>query len=213
MWRDILCYHGAGRHDGTLSYVYTIEDDGPGTDPRVIVYYDTLGRNPLFDNRTGWVIVYVIYGDNLNKRRCINVIADSDSALPAEHIEFTDQTVLADFDPSVWQAAKVINMEFRVVHDESVFANHNPLRKGVEINTFVEVDTASQLNPVSIAEAHVRLDSHQTVHLEQGAICDRADGDPNDGGDTAHDPLEELLDAIATRAASLALKVKKTFIQ
>lgn len=102
MWRDILCYHGTSRHNGTLSDVYTIEDDGSGTDPRVIVDYDALSRNPLFDNWMGWIIVYVIYGDDLNERRCINVIADGDSALPAEDIEFADQTILANCDPGVW---------------------------------------------------------------------------------------------------------------
>lgn len=83
----------------------------------------------------------------------------------------------------------------------------------MKVNTFVEIDTAPQFNPVSIPKAHVRLDCYQTIHFEQGSIRDRAERNPNNGGDTAHDPLEELLDAISTGAASLALKVKKTFIQ
>src|SRR5512135_986753 len=70
MWWDIFCDHGARRNNRALTYVHTIEDNRSGTDPCIVVYPDPLGRNPLFDNRTRWILVNVIYRHDLDERRC-----------------------------------------------------------------------------------------------------------------------------------------------
>lgn len=210
---DVFCDHGARRYDRALTYVHTIEDNRSGTDPCIIVYPDPLGRNPLFDNRTRWILVNVIYRHDLDERRSINIIADGNSALTAEDIEFANQAMPAYLDSRMRQATKVIDVELRVIHHKGVFTNHDPLRKGMEIYPFVEVNPAPQLNPVGVSQAHIRLNGDQAVHLEYKSIRDSAEGNSDDGGNTAQEPLKDLFEYITSRTAGLASKIKKALVQ
>src|SRR5512142_2289100 len=99
------------------------------------------------------------------------------------------------------QAAKVIDMELRVIHHECIFTNHNPLRKRMEIYSFVEVNPAPQLNPVSVSQAHIRLNGDQTVHLKYQSIRDSAECNSDDRGDAAQEQLKDLFEYITARAA------------
>jgi hypothetical protein len=54
--------------------------------PDVIFHDDSLGGDTLLDHRPTWVDVNVVHRQNLNQRRSVYAIANSNTALAAQHV-------------------------------------------------------------------------------------------------------------------------------
>ncbi len=155
----------------------------------------------------------VVDREDLYVRCGVDVVANRNAALPAQHVEFADEAVLANRNASMRQMAKVVDVQLGMVHDVGVLTNRNAIRQGMEVHSLVEVHAARQPDPIGVPNSHVRLDCRDPLHLEHQPIENGPQTDPDDGWDPSQQPLQRLFEDIASEAAGLPMKIQAQAVQ
>src|SRR6476646_9754888 len=61
IWWDVAVHYRARGHNRASAYSDTIEDDGSGTEPAIVLNHDALPRNPLLLYGRGGVRIDVVF--------------------------------------------------------------------------------------------------------------------------------------------------------
>lgn len=54
---------------------------------------------------------------DVHMRSGVDIVADCNAALPAQHVELADEAILANDDAGMWQMAQIIDMQLGMVYD------------------------------------------------------------------------------------------------
>jgi hypothetical protein len=148
--RYISCHYSTSAYHSPLPYAHTIGDDRTGPDPYVVLNYNSLGGNPLFDDGPGRVMEDMIDSQYLYQRCQINFVADSHPPLSPDNAELTDETIAADLYPRVRYLAKVVDVQFSVVHYKAVVTDLNTTRASVQVDSVVNIDIVAKADVIRL---------------------------------------------------------------
>lgn len=117
--------------------MYTVGDDGSGSQPDIIFDHYALSGDALVDEGTVRVIKNVVNRNDLCEGGGVNPVADAHAALPADHTVFADQAVMPDLNARVGHIPEIIHMQDSAVHDEGIGANLNALWTSMQVGALV----------------------------------------------------------------------------
>jgi len=137
-------HHSAGAYHSSLTYPHTIGDDSTGSDPYIVLNYDSLGGDPLFDYWPGRITENMVDSQYLYQRCQINFVTNGHPPLSSDNAELADETIAADLYPRVRYLAKVVNVQFSVVHYKAVVTDLNTTRAGVQVDSVVNIDIVAK---------------------------------------------------------------------
>jgi hypothetical protein len=117
---DIARYYRTSGNHSTLPDADAIGDNGTSSYPYIIFDDNPLGRYPLVDKRAIPIVEDMIYGNNLDKGRGVNPIADFDPSLSPDHRILADKAIASDFYARMGDIPEIIDVENRPMHDDGI---------------------------------------------------------------------------------------------
>src|SRR5512138_563153 len=211
--RHIFGNDRACRNDRSLPHANAIRDDRAGSQPDIILDDDAFCRDALVDERASGIIEHMIDRDDLRERRGVHAITDLHAALPADYRIFADQAVAADLDTRMRHVAEVIDVQHRTMHDDAPRADLDPLRAGMQIDTFIEIRAMPQPDVIRKPQADAALDRRRAVHAQDQAIEDPAQSYPDDGRYPAKQEHNRLFEHVAKQRRCLTVKIETNAAQ
>jgi len=196
--RYISCHNGACRNDSPFSHSDAVGDDRPGSDPNIVTDPNSFSGDSLLDKGPAGIVKNVVYGQHLNHGGCVHTAPNFHTSLTPNDVAFANETPLADPNAGLREIAKVVDMQDRTVHHEATFSDVDSPGAGVEINRFIQVNTAAQSDETGKTETDSRLDSSDAVHLQDEPVGHCADGDADDCWDPPEQGADELFEYVAS---------------
>jgi hypothetical protein len=170
MWGNILGDDCTGSHDSAFTNADPVCHDGVGSQPDIIFDHDSGGGDPLLDKRLAGIVKNVVDCDQLSVWGGVYSISDGHSTLPADDCVFADQAVTTNADSGMWEIAEIVDMQYRSMHDQSVGADFDTIRAGVDINALVQIAAMLQANVVRKPYAYTPFDGGVPVDVHDHAV-------------------------------------------
>src|SRR6266540_5472583 len=148
MRRYIFGDNRSRRDDRAFPHSHTISDDRARSKPDVIFDDNSFRSDPLLHKRSIRVVKNMIDRDDLRERRGIHAVSDLHASLAANNGIFPDQTIASDLDAGLWHVSKIIDVQDCSMHDDSPRSDLDSPRARMQINTFIQVHTVTQLDMI-----------------------------------------------------------------
>lgn len=98
-------------------------------------------------------------------------------------------------------------MQDRAVHYDRPGTDLDPTRCGMQVRTLIQVYAVTQPDVIGKPDADIALDCSRAIHMQNEAVQNTSDGDPNHGWNPAKKNQEKLLVKISKNGRGLTIKV------
>jgi hypothetical protein len=99
------------------------------------------------------------------------------------------------------------------MHHDTPGTDLNPIRGGVQIDTFIQIDTVTEFDLVCKPQADAALDRGKAIHTQDQAIKQPSHSHANNGGDPPKQEVQNLFENISEERRCLTVKIEADSVQ